>query len=66
MKFSPKITERDGRRWIFDPLRRKYVALTPEEEVRQGFVHYLTEGMGYPREIAIRWSTIRTSALGWW
>lgn len=58
MKFSPKITERDGRWWIFDPLRRKYVALTPEEEVRQGFVHYLTEGMEYPREMIANEVTI--------
>lgn len=33
---------------IFDDLRRKYVALTPEEWVRQHFVHYLTEHLGYP------------------
>jgi hypothetical protein len=26
---------------IFDPVRRKYVALTPEEWVRQHFIHYL-------------------------
>jgi predicted type IV restriction endonuclease len=29
-------------------LRRKYVALTPEEWVRQHFVHYLIEHKGYP------------------
>ena len=28
---------------IFDILRRRYVAFTPEEWVRQSFVHYLTE-----------------------
>ncbi len=33
---------------IFDILRRRYVALTPEEWVRQHFVHYLTEHLGYP------------------
>ena len=38
----------DGRPVIFDFLRRKYVALTPEEWVRQHFVHYLTEHKGYP------------------
>jgi hypothetical protein len=26
---------------IFDPARRRYVALTPEEWVRQHFIHYL-------------------------
>lgn len=33
---------------IFDILRRKYVALTPEEWVRQHFVHFLVEHLGYP------------------
>lgn len=33
---------------IFDMLRRKYVPLTPEEWVRQNFIHYLTEHLGYP------------------
>ncbi len=33
---------------IFDILRRRYVALTPEEWVRQSFIHYLTEHLGYP------------------
>ena len=33
---------------IFDSLRRRYVRLTPEEWVRQHFVHYLTDHLGYP------------------
>lgn len=33
---------------IFDMLRRRYVALTPEEWVRQHFIHYLVEHLGYP------------------
>lgn len=46
--YAIKIAERDGKRVIFDELRRKYVALTPEEWVRQHFVHYLIEHKGYP------------------
>lgn len=38
-----------GKACIFDILRRKYVALTPEEWVRQHFVHYLLEHKGYPK-----------------
>lgn len=34
---------------IFDPLRRKYVVLTPEEWVRQHFVQYLIGHLGYPK-----------------
>ena len=28
---------------VFDPLRKQYVALTPEEQVRQKMLHYLVE-----------------------
>ena len=34
---------------IFDFLRRRHVALTPEEWVRQHFVHFLVEHKGYPK-----------------
>ena len=46
-----KITERGEKRLIFDFLRRKYVALTPEEWVRQHFVHYLVEVKKYPKSL---------------
>ena len=42
--FAPKVAEKDGKRTIFDPVRQKYVALTPEEWVRQHFVNYLSLG----------------------
>ena len=34
---------------IFDFLRRRYVALTPEEWVRQHFTHWLVDYKGYPK-----------------
>lgn len=40
-----------AKKLIFDVIRRKYVALTPEEWVRQHFVHYLIEQLGYPQEL---------------
>ncbi len=36
-------------RMIFDPLRRQYVKLTPEEWVRQNFVQFLIQDRGYSR-----------------
>ena len=48
-QYEIKIGEKDGKHTIFDFLRRKYVALTPEEWVRQHFTHYLTEYKGYPQ-----------------
>ncbi len=46
--YETKIAENDGKRTIFDNLRRCYVALTPEEWVRQHFVHFLLEHCNYP------------------
>ncbi len=45
---EPRISGTPNRPTIFDPLRRKYVALTPEEWVRQHFVNFLTAHKGYP------------------
>lgn len=36
---------------IFDVLRRKYVLLTPEEWVRQHFVHFLVNTHRYPKSM---------------
>ena len=36
---------------VLDPVRRRWVALTPEEEVRQQTIHMLHEGYGYPLEL---------------
>lgn len=36
------------RKYIFDSFRKKYVFLTPEEEVRQHFAMFLVNQCGYP------------------
>ncbi len=36
---------------IFDPIRKIWVAATPEEKVRQGVVQYMLEHLGYPKEL---------------
>ena len=46
--YGIKLSGSEDRPQIWDTLRRKYVKLTPEEWVRQHFVHYLTEQKGYP------------------
>ncbi|MBU0487828.1 MAG: type I restriction enzyme HsdR N-terminal domain-containing protein [Bacteroidetes bacterium] len=45
---SAKYRETDGRREIFDPVRRKYVQLTPEEWIRQHVIHFLHYQLAYP------------------
>jgi hypothetical protein len=39
---------KNGRNEIFDPVRKKFVALTPEEWVRQHVIHYLAGHLDYP------------------
>lgn len=46
--YAAKISEKEGKRTIYDVVRRKYVALTPEEWVRQHFVNYLIIEKKYP------------------
>ena len=49
--FDYKITKSGVNYLIFDALRRKNVVLTPEEWVRQHFVHYLIGTLGYPKSL---------------
>ena len=46
--FEVRLRVFEGQNQIYDPMRKKYVALTPEEWVRQHFVHYLVAHKGFP------------------
>ena len=47
----------DNRTKVFDPIRKIYCALTPEEEVRQKMLYYLVEKKKYPAGlIAVEYS----------
>ncbi len=41
----------DGKPLVLDIFRKRYVMLTPEEEVRQRFARYLMEEKGYPASL---------------
>lgn len=43
-----KLIREDGIIKVFDPLRDKYVALTPEEYVRRHFSEFLIKNLHYP------------------
>lgn len=47
-EYTAKVIIKEGKKQIFDPIRKKYVALTPEEWVRQHFINYLTVHKNYP------------------
>lgn len=47
-QYAFKIKKVDGeRKQIFDIVRKKFVALQPEEWVRQNFIHYLIHDRGF-------------------
>lgn len=49
-----RIRRQDQRRQVFDPIRSKWVALEPEELVRQVFLRFLLEELGYnPNRIIV-------------
>ncbi len=51
--FPYRIRHEGGQEEIFDTVRRKYVALTPEEWVRQHFVHFLVEVKNVPESLIV-------------
>jgi hypothetical protein len=59
----PKVLREGGKLFIFDPLRRKKVALTPEEWVRQHFVNYLVKEKHYPQALLANEVTIALEQL---
>jgi type I site-specific restriction-modification system R (restriction) subunit len=52
-RFEVKVGIQNGKPAIFDRLRRKYVAITSEEWVRQHFVNYLLTEKNYPENLII-------------
>lgn len=61
--FEAKISKTDTGMVIFDRLRRRYVALTPEEWVRQHFVNYLISEKNYPASLMANEAKIVLNAL---
>lgn len=49
--YSFRFQTQQNRQLIFDAIRKKFVALTPEEWVRQHFVRFLVEDKQYPASL---------------
>ena len=41
-------TNSKGKTEVFDIIRRKYISFTPEEYVRQSFIHFLVDHKNFP------------------
>ncbi len=50
-QYTFTIKQMNGRKMIFDRIRKKMVALTPEEWVRQNFIVFLIENRGFPASL---------------
>ena len=44
---------KNGKSEVFDEIRKKYVRLTPEEWVRQHFLHFMTGQLGFPASLIV-------------
>ena len=49
--YNFKLKSKENKTLIFDKLRKKYMVLTPEEWVRQHFVHFLIDKKNYPTSL---------------
>jgi hypothetical protein len=49
--FDPILRKKEGKVYIFDNIRKKFILLTPEEWVRQHFINYLIHHLHYPRTL---------------
>ena len=54
-----KLRQTDGKTSVFDPIRKIWLVLTPEEHVRQYMIHYLTATMQYPASLLAVEKTIK-------
>jgi hypothetical protein len=52
-----------GIRKVLDVYRKRYVALTPEEEVRQRFARYLVEEKGFPASLVMTEYPLKLNTL---
>ncbi len=46
--YQYRLENRGGKLFIFDPIRKKFIQLTPEEWVRQHILNYLNNQLLYP------------------
>jgi hypothetical protein len=54
-----KLRQAEGKTFVFDPIRKKWLLLTQEEHVRQYVIHYLVDTMLYPSSLLAVEKTIQ-------
>ena len=61
--FDFKVKKQKDKLYIYDQIRRKYLLLTPEEWVRQHFIHYLCHELKYPKGLMTTESGLKYNGL---
>lgn len=49
--YNLRLKKESGKVYVFDPLRKKYLVLSPEEWVRQHWIEHLSAAKGYPKAL---------------
>ncbi len=62
-KYEVKVERRGEKAYIWDSLRRQYIALTPEEWVRQHFVQFLVTHKSYPAALLANEVTLQLNGM---
>lgn len=63
--YDLRVTERDGKRVVYDPVRQTYVRLTPEEWVRQHFLQYLLRELDVPAGLVTTEASFQFEGQTW-
>jgi hypothetical protein len=50
-QYNFRVSEKGDKKYIFDPIRKRFVLLTPEEWVRQNFMLFLIKEKNYPQSL---------------
>ncbi|RYY62681.1 MAG: type I restriction enzyme HsdR N-terminal domain-containing protein [Chitinophagaceae bacterium] len=58
-----RIREENGRSFIFDDLRKKWLLLTPEEWVRRNLINYLVKVKQYPATLVAQEKMLKLGEL---
>ena len=50
-EYEYNVKKDEGKVWIFDIIRKRFIVLTPEEWVRQHFVNFVVSVLNYPKAL---------------
>ncbi len=62
-EYEFKVENKGEENFIYDVARKKFVSLTPEEWVRQHWIHYLNKELNYPLSLMIVEAGIKVNNL---